>query len=79
MRLLFVLSISYGIPTLLPILLLLPPLTAILSVGLLAGSILAWKDRYWSKGGRLHYSLLTVVVLAFTLWLYYWNLFGFWY
>ena len=55
-------------------LLVIPLLTAILTTGLLAFTVLAWKDRYWSVVGRVHCSLIT---LAFTWFMNYWNLLGF--
>jgi CubicO group peptidase (beta-lactamase class C family) len=58
-------------------LLVLPILTAILSVVLLVCTILAWKNRYWSLVGRVHYSLVTLVALAFVWLANYWNLLGF--
>jgi hypothetical protein len=58
-------------------LLVLPMLTAILSVVLLVCTILALKNRYWSLVGRVHYSLVTLVALAFVWLANYWNLLGF--
>jgi CubicO group peptidase (beta-lactamase class C family) len=58
-------------------LLVLPLLTAVLSVVLLALGVFAWKNRYWSLVGRLHYSLVTLAALAFVWLVNYWNLLGF--
>ncbi|MCP4164742.1 MAG: beta-lactamase family protein [Chloroflexi bacterium] len=57
-------------------LLVIPLLTAVLTIGLLVFTVLAWKDRYWSTLGRVHYSLITVAALAFTWFMDYWNLLG---
>jgi CubicO group peptidase (beta-lactamase class C family) len=64
----------------------LPPATAgllviplIMSVGTVAMIVLAvvvWMRRDWSLGGRVYYTLLTVVSLAFIWWLNAWNLLG---
>ena len=58
-------------------LLVIPLLTAILTIGLLVFTVLAWKDRHLSAVGRVHYSLMTLAALAFTWFVNYWNLLGF--
>jgi hypothetical protein len=58
-------------------LLVLPIVTAVLSIILLVLAVLAWKNRYWSLGGRLHYSLVTLAGLVFVWLASYWNLLGF--
>ncbi len=58
-------------------LLVLPIVTAVLSIVLLVLAILAWKNRYWSLVGRLHYSLVTLAGLVFVWLANYWNLLGF--
>ena len=58
-------------------LLVLPILTTFLSITLLFLAILAWRDRYWSLEGRVHYSLVTLAALAFVWLANYWNLLGF--
>ena len=42
-------------------------------------SVRAWRRKYWSLAGRIHYSLVAVAGLALLGWLYYWNLLGFHY
>lgn len=58
-------------------LLVIPVLSSILAVVLAIFAVLAWKDRYWSVVGRLHYSLVTLFALAFVWFVNYWNLLGF--
>jgi CubicO group peptidase (beta-lactamase class C family) len=58
-------------------LLVIPILTAVLSIVLLVLAVLAWKDRYWSLVGRLHFSLVTMAAVAFVWLVNYWNLLGF--
>ena len=58
-------------------LLVLPILTTVLTILLLVLAVLAWKNRYWSLGGRVHYSLVTAAALAFVWLANYWNLLGF--
>lgn len=55
----------FGTPPFLIALLLLPVLGAVLTIGVLVFTILAWKDKYWGIGGRLHYTLVTVTAVAF--------------
>jgi uncharacterized membrane protein len=68
------LVLAVGLPAQAGPLFLIPSLVAILAVGLIVLSVLAWKDRYWSLVGRVHYSLFTLGVLAFVLLLGYWRL-----
>jgi CubicO group peptidase (beta-lactamase class C family) len=70
-------DIIYGVPTLLRVALVLPLLAAVLTTAQLVMTMLAWRTRYGSTWGRTYYTLLTIVVLAFTWWLDYWNLLGF--
>jgi hypothetical protein len=58
-------------------LLVIPIVTAVLSIALLVLAVLAWKNRYWSLVGRLHYSLVTLAALTFVWFVNYWNLLGF--
>ncbi len=58
-------------------LLVIPVLTTVLSLVLLVFASLAWKDRYWSLAGRLHYSVVTLAALVFVWFAEYWNLLGF--
>jgi uncharacterized membrane protein YuzA (DUF378 family) len=53
-----------------------PLLTAVLTIGLLVFTLLAWKEGYWSTMGRVHYTLITLAALAFTWFMNYWNLLG---
>lgn len=57
-------------------LLVIPIITSVLASVLVISTLLAWKDRYWSLIGRLHYSLVTLAALAFIWFANYWNLLG---
>ncbi len=70
-------SMMYGIPPLLPFVLVLPLVAAVLTIAALGFTVLAWKNRYWGVAGRVHYTLVTVAALAFIWFLDYWNLLGF--
>src|SRR5215210_7519207 len=51
-------------------------LAAVLTVGALLYSVLAWKNSYWGIATRVHYTLVTVAAVAFVWFLNYWNLLG---
>jgi hypothetical protein len=70
-------GVFYGTPAYFVALLVIPLLTAILTVGSVVFTVLAWRDEYWSVLGRLHYSLIAVAALVFIWFVNYWNLLGF--
>jgi CubicO group peptidase (beta-lactamase class C family) len=51
-------------------------LSALLTVGVLAYAVLAWKDRYWGAAFLAYYSLVAIAAVAFVWFLNYWNLLG---
>jgi CubicO group peptidase (beta-lactamase class C family) len=67
----------FGVPPVARVLLLIPPLTTGLTLGLLVFTVLAWKNQYCSAIKRLQYSLITLAALGFVSFLNYWNLLGF--
>lgn len=67
----------YGVPPLLPFVLVLPLLAVVLTIGALGFTVLVWRNRYWGVIGRVHYTLVTLMSLAFIWFLNYWNLLGF--
>jgi hypothetical protein len=67
----------FGVPPAAIVLLLIPPLTTGLTLGLLAFTVLAWKNHYWSAIKRVHYSFIALAALGFVSFLNYWNLLGF--
>ena len=60
-----------------PLLLWLPLITSVLTVGMVYFLIRCWKDRYWGLLWRLHYTLVTLAAFALIPLLGYWNLLGF--
>jgi hypothetical protein len=70
-------EVIYGVPSLLRVVLVLPLLAAVLTIGQLVFAEQAWRDKWWSLWGRAYYTLLTAIILVFTWWLNYWNLLGF--
>jgi hypothetical protein len=63
-------------PLILKIVLGLGVLAAMLAIGALVYTALAWKDSYWSLAFRAYYTLVTVAAVAFVWFLNYWNLLG---
>ncbi len=51
-------------------------LSAVLTVGVLAYTVLAWKNGYWGIAARVYYTLVTVAAVAFVWFTNYWNLLG---
>lgn len=70
-------ELFFGLPWIIIALLLIPPITTGLSLGLLMFTFLAWKNQYWSLRLRFYYTLITISGFGFILFLNYWNLLGF--
>jgi CubicO group peptidase (beta-lactamase class C family) len=51
-------------------------LSAVLTVGALVYTVLAWKNSYWSITSRAYYTLVTIAAVAFIWFLDYWNWLG---
>ncbi len=66
----------FGVTMIYQIVLGLGVLAAVLTVGALGYTVLAWKNRYWSIANRVYYTLVTVAALAFVWFLNNWNLLG---
>jgi CubicO group peptidase (beta-lactamase class C family) len=66
----------FGVSTPFQIVLGLGVLSAAMTIGVLAYTVLAWKNSYWSSAGRAYYTLVTVAAVAFVWFLNYWNLLG---
>jgi CubicO group peptidase (beta-lactamase class C family) len=58
--------------------LVLPPLYAVATLGVVAFAVLAWYDRYWGLLGRVHYTVVAAASVVFLWQLSYWNLLGYW-
>jgi CubicO group peptidase (beta-lactamase class C family) len=61
----------------LKIVLAIPLVAILLTLGTLFFTILAWVKKYWNPCQRLHYTLVALASLAFIWFLNYWNLLGF--
>ena len=51
-------------------------LPAMLTVGALVYTVLAWRNSYWSIAARAYYTLVTIAAVAFVWFLNQWNLLG---
>ncbi|MFF2093374.1 serine hydrolase [Paenibacillus sp. NPDC058174] len=58
------------------IFLFMPIILVVLTVVLLAFSVLAWKNSYWTLLKRVHYTLIALAAVAMCAFFYYWNLLG---
>ena len=87
LNLLLLVGVALGMPAIGQNVLLDPPLVvkaalgmgvlaAVLTVGALLYTALAWKNRYWGVAFRAYYTLVTVAAVAFVWFLNYWNLLG---
>ena len=66
----------HDIPQVIEIAMTLGVLAAVLTVGALVYTVLAWKDRYWGVAYRVYYTLVTLAAVAFVWFLNYWNWLG---
>lgn len=67
----------FGVPSPMKILLILPILSILLTIGALFFVYVGWKNKYWTVCGRVHYTLVVLASLFFLWFLGYWNLLGF--
>jgi CubicO group peptidase (beta-lactamase class C family) len=66
----------HDIPRIVEVVMGLGVLAAVLTLGALVYTALAWKNRNWSVAYRVYYTLATVAAVAFVWFLYYWNWLG---
>ena len=66
----------HGVSLIYKIVLGLGVLSAVLTVGALVYTVLAWKNSYWGIAFRIYYTLVTVAAVAFVWFLNYWNWLG---
>jgi len=70
-------TFASGVPLYLIGVLSLALVASVLAMVSFAFIVLAWKNRYWSLAGRVHYTIVTLAALAFIWFLVNWNLLGF--
>ena len=66
----------FGVPLNYRLVLVLPIIAAVLTIGALVYTVLAWKDSYWGIAWRVYYTLVTLASVAFVWFLNNWNLLG---
>jgi hypothetical protein len=66
----------YGETLALNLVLALPVLMLLPTVGAMLLAVPAWKERWWSLGGRIHYSLVVLAAFAYLWFLNFWNMLG---
>ena len=66
----------YGVSLFYRLVLLMALLAAVLTIGALVYTVLAWKDSYWGVVGRVYYTLVTLAAVGFVWFLNFWNLLG---
>jgi hypothetical protein len=66
----------HDIPQIVEVVMGLGVLAAVLTIGALISTALAWKNRYWGVAYRVYYTLVTVAAVAFVWFLHYWNWLG---
>jgi CubicO group peptidase (beta-lactamase class C family) len=66
----------HGISLIVEIVMGLGVLAAVLTVGALVYTVLAWKNGYWGIASRAYYTLVTIAAVAFVWFLHYWNWLG---
>jgi pimeloyl-ACP methyl ester carboxylesterase len=69
------LILAFGLPAKAAPLFVLPPLAAVLAVGMLVLGWWVWMKGVWTVTGRVHYTMVTLAALAFTWFLIYWCVF----
>ncbi len=70
-------TLVFDIPSSFKLLLILPVISAILTITGLILMLVAWKDLYWDIRSRIHYSMVILAAATFIPILMFWNLLGF--
>jgi len=69
-------EVMFGVPLLLKVGLVFPLIAAVLAVGVMGYTFLAWAKKYWYGCRRLTYTLIFIAAVAFLWVLYFYNLLG---
>ncbi len=72
-----VMKLLFGVPTEVKILLALPLVSALLTIPAIVFMIRSWIRKYWTRCGRLHYTLIVLASIAVLWFLNFWNLLGY--
>lgn len=69
-------ALEYGVTPLLAAAMVVGATAAVLTVGTVVHTVLAWRDGRWSVAGRVHYTLVTLAFVTLAWQLNHWNLLG---
>lgn len=67
---------AFGLSPVMVVLLVLPVVSSVMAIGMPVFASIAWRRRYWTPAMRLHFSVVTLAVLAFIPLLYHLHLIG---
>lgn len=65
------------IPFIFDLNLVLPIIASLLTIGVLYHAVQAWREGYWRKGRRVHYTLVALAGFFMVVFYWYWNILGF--
>lgn len=66
----------FGVSLVYRLVLVMALLAALLTLGAIFYTVMAWKDGYWGSAWRAYYTLFTTAAVAFVWFLNIWNLLG---
>jgi CubicO group peptidase (beta-lactamase class C family) len=66
----------YGVPLALKLVLLLPPVFAVITIALIAATMLSWSRGYWTRSHRFLYTVNCIAAVVLCVLFYQWNVFG---
>jgi CubicO group peptidase (beta-lactamase class C family) len=69
-------EIFFGFPPSLTAALMLPILITILTLGVAVFAVLSWKEGFWTRFQRLHYTLFALFAIGLAWFYWYWNVLG---
>jgi hypothetical protein len=67
----------YGVPLGIYFLMVIPIVVAGVAAAVMVWTVLAWKDKYWSLWGRVHFTVVALALAEFLWFANTWNLLGF--
>lgn len=70
------LEIYETIPTILKVSLILPIIAVLSAIGMLYFAVKAWRENFWRRGRRVHYTLVTASAVFMAIFYNYWNILG---
>ncbi|WP_417449413.1 serine hydrolase domain-containing protein [Kordiimonas sp.] len=66
-----------NIPFIFDLNLVLPIVATLMTIGVVYHAVMAWREGYWRKGRRVHYTLVALAGVYMTIFYAYWNILGF--